>query len=449
MKKTKKILTCMLSLLCVVSMLSACSRDEGEESQTSDTTTATEKEENVLKIAENSKTEYKIVQASSSDEFINAAAELVFSKLYAATGAGARVTFDSTNEYEYEIVIGETSREAELGFDRAIHDWESEPVHVGIYGKKLLITADNGINLYRDLGIMLDELLKNADKNKLLLSESDCERAMSALDDISDDVLTIMMQNVCTFGDAPNTRAERFERVYKEFEYYDADVIGISEGIPQWINYLDEKLTPLGYGRAGLEKTTVGEYNDIYYKKDKLKVIEQNTLWYSETPEVPGTTFEAGQDAKVLTYALFEVKSTGTRFMVFNTHLAAYSNNEHIRVKQVDMIMEVLSEWEGNYPVYLMGDMNFIRDNAMYGTVTAELYDAKNSAAVNLSGDTKTYNGFLKKSSDGDYIFTGKSKNQETYWFKVLNERRFGDYELPEGGVVSDHYGICIRTQVY
>ncbi len=453
----KNIFACFLALLCAFGMVSCGPNDEPSEettaqtTSTSQTTKGTEDDKSMIKIVDGEKTSYKIVYSPDADTWAYDAAEYISERITAATGVTPRVGTDASEPSDYEIIIGSTNRDEALGFDAEAHDWNKYPLHVGVYGTKLLFTADKSIDIYKNLSFAMDKWLEDAKVGKLGVNEKVCERMMIAVGDAGDDVITLLMQNVCSWGDAPNTRNERFPRVYEEFRYYDADIVGVSEAIPQWLTYLDGVMFPDGYARLGGKKLLggrEGDWNNIYYKTEKFDVIEWDTFWYSETPDVPGSMLPGSKDYKVATWAIFEVKATGARFLVMNTHLHAYQNYGDIRTQQIEIFTNFLKPHMSQYPVYIMGDMNIEEHHTQYATMLETYYDARDIAKENLSGEQDTYNAYGGQKADGDYIFTGKGDNQEILWFKVINEKRFGDYSIADNEWVSDHYGVCVQTRI-
>ena len=95
-----------------------------------------------------------------------------------------------------------------------------------------------------------------------------------------------------------------------------------------------------------------------------------------------------------------------------------------------------------------MGDMNIEERHAEYAKVLESFYDSRDVAKRNLSGEQDTYNDYGRKYADGDYIFTGKGDGQSVLWYKVISEKRFGDYSIAANEWVSDHYGVCIQTKI-
>ena len=126
--------------------------------------------------------------------------------------------------------------------------------------------------------------------------------------------------------------------------------------------------------KSGYEMTFIPDslnYTPIYYRKNKVKLIE--TAYYPH--ELPYNN----HSTKSFTTAVFRLKSNGKKFIVINTHLwwksekvMAGSNNA--RAQQLKRIMAVASELiaKHNCPVFLMGDMNCnLRSEALVNVLNA------------------------------------------------------------------------------
>ena len=402
-----------------------------------------------MKIVEGGESNYKIVYPASADVWALNTANYISDRIFKATGVRLGVVSDATAASEYEILIGNTNR-GTSGFDTS--SWSSYPLYVGINGNNVLLNADTTIEMYENLSFAVDRWMQEAFAGELGMSKKTCRRMMMAVNSVDDNVITLMVQNVCTWGDAPNTPEERFARVYEEFMYYDPDIIGVSEQSDQWLTYLKKQLVTNGeYGRIGdlkLASDGSGNGNNIYYKTSKFSVVSKGTFWYSKTPNTAGTKLSGAELYNVATWAIFKVKSTGKQIMVVNTHLHAYTDFGTIRDQQIAILNDFLADYIDKYPVYILGDMNVEEKHTQYATLLETYYDARDIAKENLSGEQDTYNAYGSYTADGDYIFTGKGDNQEILWFKVINEKKFGNYSISDDEWVSDHYGVFVQTRI-
>ncbi len=206
------------------------------------------------------------------------------------------------------------------------------------------------------------------------------------------------------------------------------DVLGTQEATPEWMEYLkiayDGVYGSIGVGRD--DGANEGEYSAIFYRKDKLKVIDSGTFWLSETPDVPSGSWDTAC-WRICTWAVFERLSDGKQFAHLNTHLDHVS--ETAQLNQAAMVIEKAKSFD--IPVIITGDMNVTPDTSVYAAYTAEFDDTRVKAPV--TDDYPTYNGFDEKRKKEDmpiidYCFT-----------KGLTAQKF---DVVEGNYSSDHFAI-------
>lgn len=150
---------------------------------------------------------------------------------------------------------------------------------------------------------------------------------------------------------------------------YLPEIIALQEYAMQ----MDKHLRPL-LRKSGYEMTFIPDslnYTPIYYKKNKVKLIE--TAYYSH--ELPYNN----HSTKSFTTAVFRLKSNAKKFIVINTHLwwkseKAMAGSNNARTEQLKRIMNVASELSAKHdcPVFLMGDMNCnLRSEALVNVIKA------------------------------------------------------------------------------
>ncbi|KAF2096773.1 hypothetical protein NA57DRAFT_67381 [Rhizodiscina lignyota] len=123
----------------------------------------------------------------------------------------------------------------------------------------------------------------------------------------------------------------------------------------------------VGVGRDdGKER---GEYSPILYPIQTFRLLHNETVWLSPTPDRPSKGWDAGS-IRILTLAVFEHRRTRQRVLAANTHLdnaAAKSRKESVRI-----ILETLRrihEWlspRGKLPIFLTGDFNSLPTDEAY-----------------------------------------------------------------------------------
>ncbi|MFV0540166.1 MAG: hypothetical protein ACK5MZ_02880 [Aestuariibaculum sp.] len=99
-----------------------------------------------------------------------------------------------------------------------------------------------------------------------------------------------------------------------QLKFYEPDVLGIQEALPNQMEDIDGLLpyySFVGVGRDDGKNT--GEYSAIFYKADRLKVLQSSTFWLSQTPEKVTMGWDAVCN-RICTYALFKDKKTKKYF---------------------------------------------------------------------------------------------------------------------------------------
>lgn len=154
------------------------------------------------------------------------------------------------------------------------------------------------------------------------------------------------------------TWEQRLVAVEKIFSDYDFDIVGMQEPDTMMANTIEKALGGkykwVGVVRSS-SKTSAGfiPLNPIFYKVDRLELLEQDIFWFGHAPD------EVGYDSwgmRLCNYAKFRDKHTGKVFYMFNSHYdhRGHEAKEYSSVVLLNKIMEVAS----GYPVVLTGDFN-------------------------------------------------------------------------------------------
>lgn len=264
----------------------------------------------------------------------------------------------------------------------------------------------------------------------------------------SQENLSVMSFNVRydeLFYDATNASKNNWPN-RKEFQtellnFYQPDVIGMQEPLGHQVHYFGEVLSDykwIGVGREDGRKE--GEYNPIFYKDNKMKLLSSGTFWLSQTPDKVSKSWDAGY-TRICTWALFQLKKTGKKFYFFNTHFD--SKGEIARLESAKLLNTRISELESDIPVFITGDFNLPPDSPAYTELTSHgLYDSKKVSKTKPYGAEGTFNGFKFNVTPVhriDYIFVNKSVNVLKHGTLTDNF----DQRYP-----SDHLPIIIYSQL-
>ena len=183
------------------------------------------------------------------------------------------------------------------------------------------------------------------------------------------------------------------------------DVIGLQELVKAQADYLVRELPQYAWFGRGREADGGGEHMGVFYRKDRLKVIESGDFWLSDTPEVPGSITWGHPHPRMVTWALFEQHSDGKRFYLFNTHLPYRDEDEAARLKGAQAIARHLATLPDDVPVVLTGDFTTTPDSDAHAVLAGTLQDAW-TTAPRVEGIDATFHGFTGKADRRiDWIF--------------------------------------------
>jgi endonuclease/exonuclease/phosphatase family metal-dependent hydrolase len=183
------------------------------------------------------------------------------------------------------------------------------------------------------------------------------------------------------------------------------DVIGMQELVKTQADYLAKALPDYAWFGRGREADGGGEHMGVFYRKDRLKVVESGDFWLSDTPDVPGSISWNHLHPRMVTWALFERRSDGKRFYFFNTHLPYRDQDEAARVKGGKAIAAQLATLPAGVPVVLTGDFNTSPDSEVHAVLARTLQDAW-TTAPRVEGSDATFHGFTGNADKRiDWIF--------------------------------------------
>lgn len=217
-----------------------------------------------------------------------------------------------------------------------------------------------------------------------------------------------------TPADGVNQWPNRIEKVAGVILKYNPDIIGVQEALHHQLQDLIRLLPDYSYVGVGREDgKEKGEYSAILYRNDRFGVLQQDTRWLSETPDVPGSKSWDAAITRIFTSAKFYDKETKIEFRVFNTHLDHVGVESRFHSAAYLAGSVVGSRVHNQIPVVLMGDFNFERSETAYqALVGSEITESQPLVDTKPANDnTGTYCGFEVEKMECraiDYIFHTK-----------------------------------------
>lgn len=240
-------------------------------------------------------------------------------------------------------------------------------------------------------------------------------------------------------SDGENAWPVRKDFFTSQIQFYEPDIMGIQEAMPNQVIDIEKSLlqyNQVGLGREGKGK---GESSNIFYKKEKFNVIETNTFWLSDTPDLISRGWDAACH-RVCTFALFNEINKDRKFWVFNTHLDHIG--EQARAKGLELILSKIDQFNvNNYPVVLMGDFNLEPNDKTILEVKKQMHDTREVTLSKPFGPVGTFNNFefnTPVTKRIDYIFISKKSKLEVKKYGVLSDSK--DLKYP-----SDHFPVYVE----
>ena len=218
-----------------------------------------------------------------------------------------------------------------------------------------------------------------------------------------------------------NVWTKRCQVICDQVNFMNPIVFGTQEVLDNQLNDLLKGLDGydyIGVGRDDGDKA--GEYEAIFYKKDKLKLLDSGNFWLSESPEKPGLGWDAAC-IRICTWGKFQVeakkKKDRTTFYFFNLHM------DHVGVvarrEAAKLIVERIKTIAKGAPVIVTGDFNVDQTNEIYTIFTNSglLKDSYDAARIRFA-ENGTFNAFKTEyftTSRIDHVFVSPSTNVEAY----------------------------------
>jgi endonuclease/exonuclease/phosphatase family metal-dependent hydrolase len=262
---------------------------------------------------------------------------------------------------------------------------------------------------------------------------------MSAFSDAQ--TLKVMTYNIRLDieSDGENNWKHRKDFFNAQIQFYAPDVFGVQEAKPNQVLDIATALSQYSYIGIGRDGTGKGESSNIFYAKEKFKVMESNTFWLSPTPDTISIGWDAAYN-RVCTYALLRNKQNNKLIWIFNTHLDHIG--EEARTKGLELILSRIEKINGNkYPVILMGDFNSEPETNRIIALKNKMNYARTISKEKPFGPYGTFNNFKYNHATTqliDYIFLSKGNSITVSKYAVLSDAK--DLKYP-----SDHFPVFIE----
>lgn len=165
-----------------------------------------------------------------------------------------------------------------------------------------------------------------------------------------------------TFIDGFNGWNNRKQIVLQVLANNAPDVIGLQEARYSQYRQIRESLPQYSAYSAGRNNgRESGEACPIYYRKDRFRLTDSGTFWFSDTPSVPGSKDWGNNRPRICSWIHLVETRSGAGFYVYNLHLDHRSQNS--REKSVQLLAKQIKKRKIKDPFIVMGDFNMEIDN--------------------------------------------------------------------------------------
>ena len=198
---------------------------------------------------------------------------------------------------------------------------------------------------------------------------------------------------------------KRCQVICDQVNFMTPEIFGTQEVL--YVQLQDMQKALNGYDYIGIGRDDGqhgGEHEAIFYKIDKLQLLDHGDFWLSETPDKPGLGWDA-VCIRICTWGKFAVKEKEQRHGLFNRRKAAagkvfYFFNLHMdhvgvvaRREAAKLVVAKVREIAQGAPVFVTGDFNVDQNDEIYTIFTKSglLKDSYDAARIRFA-ENGTFN---------------------------------------------------------
>ena len=274
---------------------------------------------------------------------------------------------------------------------------------------------------------------------------------------------------------------KRCQVICDQVNFMAPDIFGAQEVVYEQLCDMLKALDGYDYIGVGRDDGVHGgEHENIFYKKDKLQLLDHGDFWLNETPDKPALGWDAAC-IRICTWGKFAVKTREMpkrhglfnrkkqepmpTFYYFNLHM------DHVGVvarrEAAKLVVQRIREIAQGTPVILTGDFNVDQTNEIYTIFTNSglLKDSYDAARIRFA-ENGTFNAYKTDyftTSRIDHVLVSPSAQVEaygvltdSYWTPDATDDALKASDAPQEISFdtyirhnpSDHYPVFVRLKL-
>lgn len=256
---------------------------------------------------------------------------------------------------------------------------------------------------------------------------------------INADELRVMDYNIRYLGPfdtGEKTWFYRADLIIDSIEEVQPGIIGFQEVTCWQYDYLVETLAGFDSIITYRDKMPNSEGCPIFYRTDLYTLIDKDSFWLSETPEVMSKDWGAAH-YRICSYVILKDKASEKEFVVFNAHLDHVS--DEARINGIKVVLDKIKEFDSR-PAMLMGDLNAEEYTETYKSATESFLDVKYETENTMTSCTYQSWGEELDSDCIDYVMVSPEG------FEVLSYEAI--HAIYDGVYTSDHFPLFVRLRL-
>lgn len=193
--------------------------------------------------------------------------------------------------------------------------------------------------------------------------------------------------------DGPNRWELRRDLLVETIREKAPDLIGTQELYDEQGEYIVSKLPEYVWFGVSRRGDREDEHMGVFYRKERLRLLDSGNFWLSETPETPGSMSWGVTLPRMVTWGLFELHDGRRRFYFYNTHFPHRREDHEARMNAARLIAARIGKLDPAVPLIMTGDFNAPAGGEVYQVFSGLLEDAWLRAA-RRTGPECTFGGF-------------------------------------------------------